>query len=1078
MPEPMPLSVRVPLKRPPATLLATAETTPRSWGRAARARAAGASAAASAALAPASAASVTSAASESLQAKEAVQAVEPPLSAIKKGLDTPYAQASARITPWAAQPVPEAQARFENLDLAPFWPGGPSTRLTGRASLAPPTALGPAGSGTAGWRILVQAANALPGPWDRQRLPLQTLKADAEWHDGAVRVRDLNATLAEGTVQASGYWASQPAALDDVKASAAGSEASAAEAASTGGQWQLQATLQGVNPAQLHTQLAPFPLDGQATVSGSAAADAPIAFDASLQARAEAAASAAPRAGDTAAQALARDLAALRLRDATAQGQWQGRTLRLGAVRVRTADAELNGRAIEARLDERAGQGQLQLSAPGARLTLDARVAEKTGGGQLQADVSDLARTLAWVRKLPGVPADLDVGAVRGRARLKADWQGGWADPTVNAALDVPSAQWQPAAAPAQRAATPPAGKAAAKAAPRTAEKTAAETVAETAANKSAAQVAAQTATPSMGSTAGPTAPAAATPPASGAAALAAGVRPASVAPRRAARGGGSARAPAASAVAPYQLQGVQLRLKGRLAQATLQAQGSVRQGPRSLALNALAEGGRRRAGATLAASAWQGTLRRLELAVADPALQPGGATAPAVTAPWRVALQSPLTLSWTPEAAGGGGAQLNASAGALTLAPPAGVSPAAPARVSWEPLRWQTSSAGAGTLTTRGRVQGVPLAWAGLLSASAPGEPPARVTGDAVFNGEWDVALGATLRLHAVAERASGDVTVSAVDAETGVVSRIRAGIKTARLVLDSQGEAVTARLQWDSEHLGQAEAELRSRLTATRAPGHGGATQWAWPESAPLSGHVRARLPRIAAWSVLAPPGWRIRGALAADVQVAGTRGAPEWRGSVTASDVGLRSVADGIELRNGQLRGRLAGTRFIIDELTLQGRPPAATGQAASAARAGQGGGMLRATGEAGWADGALSARLSATIDKLHASIRPDRRVVLSGNLQASMAGSDAKLDGQLRVDEARIELPDESAPRLGDDVIVRGAGGRVGAGQSGPARASAPAATATAPAGQDGPPLTLAAQLRIDLGDAFHVRGQGI
>ena len=65
----------------------------------------------------------------------------------KAAATQPHAGITARITPWAAQPVPQAHAVFQNLDAATLWPSAPQTLLTGSASVAPIT------STTSAWAL-------------------------------------------------------------------------------------------------------------------------------------------------------------------------------------------------------------------------------------------------------------------------------------------------------------------------------------------------------------------------------------------------------------------------------------------------------------------------------------------------------------------------------------------------------------------------------------------------------------------------------------------------------------------------------------------------------------------------------------------------------------------------------------------------------------------------------------------------------------------------------------------------------------------------------------------------------------
>jgi translocation and assembly module TamB len=157
--------------------------------------------------------------------------------------------------------------------------------------------------------------------------------------------------------------------------------------------WKLRATLQHVNPALLHSQLAPLPLDGKADVSSQGAA---IAFDANVQA------------ARNDASAKNNPLGQLRLRDASATGSWNaeqaGGTLVLSALRVRTDDAELSGQ-LEAQPAAQGGKGKLTLTAPGLDAQLQGELRQTSGKGDLSLRGRDMAQALRWLQKLPGMPA-------------------------------------------------------------------------------------------------------------------------------------------------------------------------------------------------------------------------------------------------------------------------------------------------------------------------------------------------------------------------------------------------------------------------------------------------------------------------------------------------------------------------------------------------------------------------------------------------------------------------------------------------------------------------------------------------
>ena len=869
--------------------------------------------------------------------------------------DIPEAHVTARITPWAAQPLPEAHARVRALDVGAIWAEAPRTHLTGRLDVTPL----PDG-GAPGWAVDADLANRAAGPWDQRQLPVEQLLADVTWQGGVATVRALKAQVGGGSVESTGRWVSPPATQPATAPTPAGSapitgDGAAAAPASTAGTWQIDTRITGVNPARVHTQLAAFPLDGTAQVTGEGAG---IGFDVALQARPTRASPPARR-GESASEALARDLRALRLRDAMAQGHWADGLLSLSALRVRTDDAQLAGSA-QVRPDAPGGRADLTLSAPGASAVVKGELQPTTGAGTLRASVQDAARLLAWAQKLPGAGDALAGAQARGSATLDGSWRGGWRDPSVQARLHAPSFDW-----------TPP-----------------------------------------------------------------------------------------GTAATPLQARGLEATINGRLAQARIAASGRVLQGERQLDLRLTASGGRTTPNASLAASAWRFDLGALRAGVRDPALGEGV---------WQLASRGAVPLSWSPAQGG----QLEVGAGDLTITSPA---PTSQAQVAWGPVRWRQ-----GALTTTGRITGLPLQWVERVAGSQLQD--AGLTGNIVFNGDWDAALGQQLRVTANLVRASGDVTVLTTDAQTGVQSRVAAGLRDARLTLRSEGNALNLALVWDSERAGTINGQLRTELAAARDDD--GNTSWSWPDSAPLQGEVQARLPQIAAWSVLAPPGWRLRGALAADARVAGTRGEPLVSGTVTADDVALRSIVDGVQFEGGRLRARLDGTRLLIDEFTLQG-----AGEKGS-------GGRLRATGEAGLVDGRAQARLNATLERLRASIRDDRQVTVSGNVQAALEGRTLSADGRLRVDRALILLPDENRPTLGDDVIVRGPDGKIMYGKKGPGAVARPTSAAGQQAAQqqarsdaarakadaqarasEAGPLLANVNVQVDLGEDFRLQGMGI
>ncbi len=713
----------------------------------------------------------------------------------------PQASITARITPWAAQPVPQADAVFQNLDAAAFWPGAPQTLLTGTASVAPITAA------VAAWALQLQTINSRPGPWDKNRLPIDKLTTSAEWRDGMVLVKSLSAKLGSGELVASGQ--------------------------STGTQsWAFQAALQKVNPRALHSQMASLPLDGQAKGS----------WDAVLS----------------------------------------GGTLALSSLDLKTREAQLIGTLMLTPASP-GGVADLNLTAPGLSGKVKGELRQTTGKGELAVRAQNAALALRWLQQLPGMPAALKGAGAAGNAELIATWQGGLQTtangPALQARLNIPALDITSAASVSQ-------------------------------------------ATPTV-----------------------------------------------------LKFRAAEAAVNGKLGQASLTVQGRVESGQRRYTLQATADGGKNNSG-------WQGLLKQVTLRVDDPALGAGT---------WQLATRNAVPLKW---AAG----VFESGAGEAALKAP---TQGAPALIAWQPVKWQV-----GKLTTAGKVTGLPMAWLELFTGQqTAGATGIGLTGNLVFEGAWDARLGDRLALKASLSRSSGDITVQPEGTQVGS-TRIAAGVRQARVSLDSVGDAVTLALKWDSERGGTIDGQLKSSLSKSTTG------TWEWPQNAPLAGRLKAQLPRIGVWSALAPPGWRLRGSLGADISIAGTRAAPQLTGDLQANDLALRSVVEGIEFGNGKLRATLDGTRMRITEFTVQGAGDKNTG------------GSLTAQGEAAWVNGQGVATLDAKLDRLRASLRTDRQVTLSGNVQATLQGKQTQFTGNLKVDQARFILPEESAPQLGSDVVVRG------------------------------------------------------
>lgn len=875
------------------------------------------------------------------------------------------ARLQTNIAPWLPQPVIDAKADLRNVDAASLWPGAPRTRLTGTVELQPDAATGPAA-----WQASASIRNALPGPWDKGALPLEQVEARVGFDGTNWTIPEATLRAGGGRIDAEGRWSPAPAP------------------------WQARATVRGVRPGLLHSELSGAPINGTATAQQR---EDTIGFDLALRAQGGAGSAAMPGFG---------------LDRVLAQGQWKNQVLDLRTLRVEAERASIGGR-LQVRVAEQAASGKLDLALPGGGAQFEGRIAPAQGAGEIKARIDDAEAVQRWIEGLPELSKLFAGKTAKGSARLDASWQGGWQ--TIQRRLENPNA-------PARRG------------------------IAE----------------PSLKATLGV---------------------PHLELRMPAANGNGNA------AATTVQLKDLRADLAGSLAQATLALQGEASTGTQKLMLDARASGG------LAGLNQWRAALASLRLQAQDSA-RPATASAP-----WTLELGREVTA--TIKTSGSGSSSrldLEASAAAATLRGPA----PGTVRIEWQPLRFTRSGAApnqAFRLQSKGKLQGLPMAWAEAFGASATFNEIG-VSGDLMFDGDWDIDAGDTLRAHARIARQSGDIRVQA--GEAALVTRITsrgtgtasertmnsataqgttpstpAGLRQAELRLDAQGEAVRATLAWDSERAGRINAGLDTRMQQ-RAGG------WQWAPDAPLAGNIKATLPNLGVWSMLAPPGWRVAGTLDADAALSGNRTAPRWTGTLGADKLALRAPVEGLDLRDGRLRATLTGERIEITEFTLKGgtgstvRIGGQSGNRSTAAsQAASDGGSLSARGDMAWGTAGASGTgirmaLQADLRALRVLVRTDRQLTLSGNLQARLDGGQFSVRGKLKTDRAVIILPDETAPSLGTDVVVRSAAKDREMAEQAQRDAARNEAQAAKPQTAKPPDIVV----NFDLGDDFAVQGRGI
>ncbi|RYF01726.1 MAG: DUF490 domain-containing protein [Comamonadaceae bacterium] len=897
------------------------------------------------------------------------------------------ADVQAQVAPWAPQPLLQARADLQALNLAALWPHAPVTQLSGEVNVEPkpatavapaPPATGPVAPASAGsqpatppapaapatpaqgWHIAAHLNNALAGPWDRQRLPVDELQAEADFDGAQWTVPQAQVRVGRGSAQLQGAFTPATKAL------------------------QGSAQVRDLRPDLLYSTLDGSPLSGMAKAQGSA--DGAVRFDADIRSTAARGAPASPKPGSA---------APLRIDRLQTEGTWHGDRIDLVRLQLQALQAQVSARQVQIGLADTSAKGQLQATVPGATLQLDGSMAARSGSGTLDLRLADAQRMQRWIESVPGLQTALNGAALQGSAQLQTRWNGGW----QNLQRQLQSAGLL-AGAPARQDAT---GRF--------------ELQAKLTSPRLQADL-----PPQPGGSAGPM---------------------------------------------TIELRDVRAELNGSVAQATLAWDGEVRQGAQRATLRARAAGGSSSPGQ------WHAQIDELKLlAMLDQ--RPG---------PWTVQLTQPLGIN----------ARLAPSLLIETTAGQASVGGPMPgqATLRWQPVRYAQTAPGAMQLRSQGELQGLPTAWADAFTAD--GEQALQrlgLAGNLILDGQWDVDAGDTLRARASLRRASGDIRVLAGDMPATTVVRSSgqgtaegapkavegpgtpAGVRQAEVQIEADGDAVRARVLWDSERAGKVQAEGSTRLS--RAGGG-----WLWPEDAPLTATARAQLPDVGVWSALAPPGWRVKGTLQADVALSGTRAAPRWSGTLGADKMAVRSLLDGVDLQDGRLRATLQGDRLQIDEFRVnggQGSNARIAGFSGNRTTAPKSGGTLTGTGQVSWgaagqgAGSGIAMDFNAEARALQVLVRADRQVSVSGQLQARLQSGQFTLRGKLTTDRATIILPEAGAPTLGSDVVVRSAAKDREAAQKTQQVAKAAGRVEAAKA----PDIAVT----LNLGDDFALQGYGI
>ncbi|KVF76801.1 hypothetical protein WS75_10405 [Burkholderia sp. FL-7-2-10-S1-D7] len=349
------------------------------------------------------------------------------------------------------------------------------------------------------------------------------------------------------------------------------------------------------------------------------------------------------------------------------------------------------------------------------------------------------------------------------------------------------------------------------------------------------------------------------------------------------------------------------------------------------------------------------------------------------------------------------------------------------------------------GQMRSAGTVRGASVARFLEIRQELTGQR-APVRTDVVLDADWDFSLGANATGYVQVKRRGGDVTI-----ETG------RGIASLGLTDLSARASFAPGNRLNVVALAKANrvGTLDANVTVPFALRDG---VFGVVDDGPLAGRIDADIPSLKATGNLFGPSYLLGGRAALKLTIAGTPVKPNVSGMLTGDDLSATLVDQGVQLKDGIVRVKLAENLVEFQQVEFHG-----------------GDGTLRAIGRVRLDGEAPDLTASIVADKLELFAAPDRKLSLSGKATVANDGPRGALsiDGKFVVDRALFDLPEDAAPHLSDDVVVVRPDGTV--------RGETPTGTAVAKPQkvEDKPAPSLAPRANIDigLGNNFRFKGHG-
>ncbi len=272
----------------------------------------------------------------------------------------------------------------------------------------------------------------------------------------------------------------------------------------------------------------------------------------------------------------------------------------------------------------------------------------------------------------------------------------------------------------------------------------------------------------------------------------------------------------------------------------------------------------------------------------------------------------------------------------------------------------------------------------------------PLRLEGNTVFSGKWQIDAGETLNGNISLWRESGDLILTNVDGTTKAL-----GLEEVKAELKFKHNNAEFIARLAGQNLGSFSAHLTTSLTRIGS----GFTIMA---NAPLKLTSAAQLNTLD-WLLLPPSliDASISGELTMDLQANGTILKPNLSGNVTGKNLQFLLPSSNIALADGRLAALFENDQLRITEAVWK-----------------SGEGYLRTSGFLSMENKRPKIDLDWMAQQFTAVSGADRLLILSGAGKTTLIQDILALSGDFTVVKGRIELEDEDAPTLGDDVVLLG------------------------------------------------------